>query len=657
MRLLAFSSVAAVSAVTPMQKVIEMLQEMQVKGRKALADEKKLYEEIKATVYQRKIELNIEIEQNTEKVAKYKAGKENGESTAAKLDDEVAAHKANKKSVEADLKAKTEKRASDKAEASKQMSDFLESENALERAIQVMSAQDKSIPVELVQKVANDIPVARSTIEEFLQQNQPQASEEVYGFQGGGIVDLLKKLLKSFKTQIQDAKTGEMNAANSHNMLAIDLQHEIELLETQITEKTSLSGEALAKAGQFRKKMEESQSALDAASSALNQTIHYEEEQDKSYAENTKTREEELGALSKAEEIMSGDAVTTAEDKHGPEAKKGEEATSFLQVSSKFMSPHQQQSALLQKAGDIIKNVNNDQLQNKSQSLALVMAQMLTGGTFDKIIGMVRDMIKKLEEEAAAENTHKVWCDGELDKTAKAKKKYEAEVARVASQIANNHAELETNKATIATLTEDIDNARDAKTKAEAERAEEKALNLQTIDEAKAAVAACEKAIAVLQKFYDRQAASAELIQEDPKIEAYKGQSGSSGGVIGLIETIMDDYTKLSADTAMNEEVAVQDFTKFMETNNESMETNTHNKNQLETRNVDLDLSVSRYTKKKGKMDNQLQMIMEYWGALQPMCVVQHVSYEERVAKRKEEIQALKDAYAVLSEEAGGGVA
>ena len=48
-----------------------------------------------------------------------------------------------------------------------------------------MSAQDKSIPVELVQKVANDIPAARSTIEEFLQQNQPQASQEVYGFQSG----------------------------------------------------------------------------------------------------------------------------------------------------------------------------------------------------------------------------------------------------------------------------------------------------------------------------------------------------------------------------------------------------------------------------------------------------------------------------------------
>lgn len=62
--------------------------------------------------------------------------------------------------------------------------DYAESVDALKRAIQVVAAADKKIPVELVQRVANDIPAARSTLESFIEEKQPQANKEVYSFQG-----------------------------------------------------------------------------------------------------------------------------------------------------------------------------------------------------------------------------------------------------------------------------------------------------------------------------------------------------------------------------------------------------------------------------------------------------------------------------------------
>merc|ERR1719352_1809192 len=48
-----------------------------------------------------------------------------------------------------------------------------------------------------------------------------------------------------------------------------------------------------------------------------------------------------------------------------------------------------------------------------SQRLSL-LAVKVQNAAFDKVINMIKDLITKLQEEAAAEGEHKAWCDGEL---------------------------------------------------------------------------------------------------------------------------------------------------------------------------------------------------------------------------------------------------
>jgi hypothetical protein len=69
--------------------------------------------------------------------------------------------------------------------------------------------------------------------------------------------------------------------------------------------------------------------------------------------------------------------------------------------------------------------------------------------------------------------------------------------------------------------------------------------------------------------------------------------------------------------------------------------------------NTSLAAKIRRVAKSLAASQTQLDTVSRYWGELQPMCVVKHVSYEERVAAREDEIQALKDAYAVLAEQSG----
>merc|ERR1719393_1134246 len=51
----------------------------------------------------------------------------------------------------------------------------------------------------------------------------------------------------------------------------------------------------------------------------------------------------------------------------------------------------------------------------KSDSLSALMIQMREDH-FVKVRGMIKDMIAKLEADAAAEGDQKAWCDSEMEK-------------------------------------------------------------------------------------------------------------------------------------------------------------------------------------------------------------------------------------------------
>merc|ERR1719269_38450 len=92
-------------------------------------------------------------------------------------------------------------------------------------------------------------------------------------------------------------------------------------------------------------------------------------------------------------------------------------------------------------------------------------------------------------------------------------------------------------------LAEEIEELKVARAKAEKLRADEKAENAATVEEAKAGLEAIEMAIDVLDKFY-KTAAKATVLQQQggpaddapdagfEAFEAYKGAQGSAGGVL-----------------------------------------------------------------------------------------------------------------------------
>merc|ERR1719181_704947 len=122
---------------------------------------------------------------------------------------------------------------------------------------------------------------------------------------------------------------------------------------------------------------------------------------------------------------------------------------------------------------------------------------------------------------------------------------------------------------------------------------------------------------------------------------------GASGGVMGLLEVIQSDFSRVEAETTAAE--AEKAYDRFMAESKKDkavktadMEHKTKSKTQKESDLQDTETDL------KGTED-ELQAAVFYYEKLKPSCVATVEPYEERVAKREAEIESLRMALRILS--------
>merc|ERR1711957_382336 len=180
------------------------------------------------------------------------------------------------------------------------------------------------------------------------------------------------------------------------------------------------------------------------------------------------------------------------------------------------------------------------------------------------------------------------------------------------------------------------------------ERAADKSENEATIADAKAGASAVKSALVVLRDFYAAQ--SSGFIQQVPEMKAYGGMQSGKGGVVGMLEVIVSDFVRLEAETKSAEMQATAEYDSFM-TDAKADKISKHKlqvKTKLEKDQSEFDRSNSEKMLKG--VDEELSKATSYFEQLKPECIEIKVSYEDRVAARKAEIQALKDAYSMLDQ-------
>jgi transcription antitermination factor NusG len=630
--------------VTPVEKVLQALGEMKAKAEASMAKEQKVYAEYAEWADDRTKELGFEIKTGESNIEELLAFIEKSDNKVAQLGNAIAELEADIARLTADKKDATAVREKEHAEYVKVSTDYSESVDALERAIQIMTAQayDRPQAEMLLQQMAKTTPGMTRVLAAFLQEKERQdgaPTVAAYDFQSGGIIDLLEGLLKKFKGELADVEEEESNEAHYYDLEMIHLTDTITKSTSDSEEKSVLKSKTAAASAKAKGDLADTRKQL-ADDKALKAEVEATfAAKSSTYEENQKVRKQELEALGKAIEIISDSSVAGSYKEHINLAQMAK--VSLLQTESskrRFASRKAAVELLQQRARKL-----------SSKTLSSLLDK-IAESPFAKVIGMIEDLIARLKAEAAAEAAHKIWCDEQLKANKLKRNKKTTKVNELSAAIAELNEQIKEMGQKIETLVVEQADLAKAMEEATAVRDKEKAANLDTIADAKAGSSAVKAAIAVLEEFYSKQAA---FVQQVPEMQAYKGLQGSPKGVTGMLEVILTDFERLAAETTATEDQAAQEYSEFMSEATASKKVKHDSEVKLRLEKDQAEFKVSQTQKDLDANQLELDKANEYFEYLKPACLEVHVSYEERAAKRKEEIAALNEAWEILDQKSG----
>jgi len=631
------------ATVTPVQKVLEMMNEMKAKGDAMKAEEAKTFATYKEWVEDTSRELGFEIKTAKSDIEQLTAAADLADSEVSKLGAAIKKLESELQTTENEKKDATDIREGQHAEYVELSTDYSESVDALERAIQTMESRNYNVPEAeaFLQKQAVAKPAMRRVLAEFLQVTQKQEefrggpAVAAYEFQSGGIIALLEKFLTKFKRELSEVEREESNQSNNYDLEMINLSNTIDYLKKEIEEKSVLKSKRAAESAQAKSDLASTQKELAEDEKTLaDMTATFAAKTD-TFKVNQDVRKQELEAISKAIEIISSPTVAG-----NTQINLAQQKTSFLQVRSakSRVNARQRLAAFLHKKAQLL-----------SSTALKTLAAQVESNPFDKVIKMIEDLVAKLKEEAAAEAEHKAWCDEQLHDNKIKREKKTAKVNKLTAGVEALTQNIASMAKKIRTLKDEQVELTMAMSKATTQRDLEKKTNADTMQDAQAGEAATKAALVVLKEFY---ASQASLLQQVPEMAEYKGMQSAKGGVVGMLEVIVSDFARLYADTKAEETAAATEYAGFMKDATENKKA----KHDLEFK-TSLAMDKAEFAKENKEKDLEstqveLDRALDYQQYLKPVCLEVHVSYEERVARRKEEIAALKEAYNILDQKA-----
>jgi chromosome segregation ATPase len=656
--MMAFNAHAAKETVTPVQKVLELMQGMLEKGKKEKHEEAVQFAAYKQFCDDTAVEKTNDIKEANDLIGTLKADIQKYEADAARLTTEIAEHEEDIASWTGDIKAASKVRATEKADFDKTHKDYSESVDALERAIAVIKKQSSgdvaqaSFTQVAALKDLDSIPQdAKQAIDSFLDDSSdenlavsaPEAN--AYESQTGGIIEMLQKLLDKFIEERTALEREEANKRHAFEMVKKDLEGSIEQATSARDDKMETKAEKQQAKADAEGELADTIATRDDDMKYLQDLTTTCEQKSSDFESRQELRGEEIVAIEKAIEIISSGAVAGNSEKHLPQFVQTS-STSFAQLRADSRSPVQQRIA------DYLK-VQGQHL--NSRVLAMI-AVRVEEDPFKKVKKMIGDMITRLLEEANEEADHKGQCDAELATNEATRKEKTSAVESLHSEIDELQADIAKLAEEITELTEAVAALDAAIAKATKIREAEKAKNAETIADAKEAQEAVSNALAVLKEFYEKAGDATALMQQQPEApevfdKPYKGMGGESGGVVGMLEVIQSDFARLESDTKSAEEQAQKEYDEFMTDSEVDKAAKTQDIDHKTKSKQDKNQALEE---KKNDLDGtqkELDAALAYYEKLKPTCVDAGVSYEERVARRKEEIQSLQEAYKILNGE------
>jgi flagellar biosynthesis chaperone FliJ len=650
--------VGSVNAASPVQKVVELLEESKKKVLHDLAAEEKEMAEYSQFCDDEVVSKTHALQTSSRKISELQAAVEDKSAQISKAQEEVSKLGTEVAGKESELASAGILRKKEKTDFQASEKELMTSIDALERAIiQVKRGTSfAQLPVDnqkglkaALEVFANIVDAGRVTAGvhrhmQGLMQTVLEAGDGVDEYQklgvhhqaqsGNSVLEAMEEMKEKTEETLSETRTTEMRQGHSFDLTSQSLGDSIKIANKEVAENKATAGVAGEELGAAKKELVAVEAAKAADEKYLQQlTIECHTSQ-KSWEDRQEAAHAEIEAIHKAvETLVNGVSLVQDPDDYEADASQDEPDDKMIEARRKAV----------QKLKD---------MSEKFGSFALMdVAGAATSDPFSKVKGLIEGMISKLVEQANAEASQKSFCDEETAKSKKAQGEKSLTLDKLNSRIETAAATKAQLQQAISDLQSDLAALDKGTAEATKIRGEEHATYLKESSDYKKAATAIEEATGVLKQYYA--GAGAALLQQSakgkqPSFGAPKTESAHV--ILAILEEAGVKFTKMLMKTEDTEVEAAKAFETLVQDNKVAKASK-----ETEIKGAESEIKSLTVALQAGKEDasmtsKELDSVMEYLDKLKPQCEAKVMSYAEKKAKREQEIAGLKEVLEIMTE-------
>jgi len=635
---------------SPLPKVIGMLQQLKQKSQEDGVQQAAEFKKYTQWCHDTERTLKYEIKSEKSDVEDFDATIAKAQSdisvAAAKIDEQASSLT----EYESSVKAAEGIRAKEKETFKASESELTASISALERASNVLQRKMKGAAFVDVQVDKQDIKVLLNTLSTvidaaslplhdrkklsaLMQGSEDDAEDDgfgnlgapsakAYNSHGSGITDLLEDLKQKAVSQLKELRKEEANGQHNFDMMKGSLTQEIKVANGEMAEAKESKNVASQLQSQTEGDKAVSTKELNADTKALSDAITDCRITADEFDLSTKGRAEEMAAIDAGIEALGG-------------VKNKQAGYSFLQLGhDDFLS--------------ILRNVASSQHSAAlTQLVGRVSAVMShgdsSGDPFTKVKNMISGMVSKLEKQAGSEASHKAYCDKATADSKESKEKLAFTMAKQTAQIDKAKAKSASLKDEVVRLQEELA----AMTKEDGDsqqiRSEQNANYKKSKADLTDGLAGVRTALKVLRDFYSNQK-PAELLLQRPTF-SHSADKGAGGSVISILELVESDMQKQLSNSEVEESEAAANYKKFTQSSKVNRAIKEETVKHKKQASVTLNKVMSEYNEDLNGQQSEMDAVLEGIKTIKGQCdAPAPESYQEKTARRKAEVEGLKEA-------------
>lgn len=456
---------AAEEGNNPIRRVVDLLWQIKNKVEEEGKKEEGLFNKYMCLCKTGKGNLAGNIQQQTRKSPKVKGSLGAEENSLSRIENEIEAMKQERIVIDEKVAEAKSMREKEAAAFRKESAENQANIGALGKAVKALAVgvpaaakamflqtEEASVLHELVTgyKVNGE---AREALKALLQNRQQTDDGE--SLPSDEIVGVLKQMKATFEDNLAKATKDEEQAQVDINALVAASSKEAKALSAGIEAKLERSAKLKVNIVETEDDQESTEEALNRDESFMAQMLTTCGTLEKTYDEHKEMRMEEVTSIADTIKLLGSDE---AQDLLRGRSDGGDEggAASFLQVRSKSAKKAWRKEALR-----LLRAARSAQGGHRAQLDLLALAlrgKRASKGGFDKILGMIEDMIGLGRKEQAIESDKVDHCRAQMKRSDKDVKEIDVEISGKQKEIEENGETLKTLVSEILSLGEAIKN-------------------------------------------------------------------------------------------------------------------------------------------------------------------------------------------------------